>query len=579
MAVEVSNRASVSAMEVEEGEEERELNNNVMSQLTDLEGTPLGPPMYLPQNAGPKELQQMVNKLLNNEEKLPYAFYILDQELVVQLGSYLQKHKVSVEKVLTIIYQPQAVFRIRPVSRCSATIAVGTHIKARRLNNLSRRSSCIKTTKPYALSLGGSGDTTVRLWDLNTQTPMFTCTGHKNWVLCIAWSPDGKHLVSGSKAGELQCWDPQTGKPSGGPLIGHKKWITGLSWEPLHLKAPCRRFVSSSKDGDARIWDITTRKCVICLSGHTLAVTCVKWGGDGVIYTGGDLGRWWDEVVEGGEWLGDGGEEGKEWDGEGSGWRWGLYVVGRTLGCLLMGEGEVSWVKEVRIKMGGKRTRYHLFPFSQDCTIKVWETSQGKLIRELKGHGQWVNSLALSTEYVLRTGAFDHTGKQYSSPEEMKKVALERYNKMKGSAPERLVSGSDDFTMFLWEPAVNKHPKTRMTGHQQLVNHVYFSPDGKWVASASFDKSVKLWNGITGKFVAAFRGHVGPVYQISWSADSRLLLSGSKDSTLKVWDIRTQKLKQDLPGHADEVFAVDWSPDGEKVASGGRDRVLKLWMG
>lgn len=42
--------------------------------------------------------------------------------------------------------------------------------------------------------------------------------GHKNWVLCIAWSPDGKHLVSGSKAGELQCWDPLTGKPSGNPL-------------------------------------------------------------------------------------------------------------------------------------------------------------------------------------------------------------------------------------------------------------------------------------------------------------------------------------------------------------------------
>ena len=48
----------------------------------------------------------------------------------------------------------------------------------------------------------------------------------------------------------------------------------------------------------------------------------------------------------------------------------------------------------------------------------------------------------------------------------------------------------------------------------QLVNHVYFSPDGQWLASASFDKSVKLWNGITGKFVAAFRGHVADVYQI-----------------------------------------------------------------
>ncbi|KAL5067494.1 hypothetical protein RYX36_018381 [Vicia faba] len=470
--------------------EQRTVVNNVMCLLMHQDGAPLGAPMYLPQNIGPQQLQLIVNQLLQNEEKLPYAFYISDEELLVPLETYLQKHKVSVEKALPIVCQPQAVFRIRPVSRCSATIS--GHGEA----------VLSVAFSPDGRQLAsGSGDTTVRFWDLGTQTPMYTCTGHKNWVLCIGWSPDGKYLVSGSKSGELICWDPQTGKQSGNALTGHKKWITGISWEPVHLNAPCRRFVSSSKDGDARIWDVSLKKCIV-LSGHTLAVTCVKWGGDGVIYTG-----------------------------------------------------------------------------SQDCTIKVWETTQGKLIRELKGHAHWVNSLALSTEYVLRTGGFDHTGKHYSSPEEMKKVALERYNSMRGNAPERLVSGSDDFTMFLWEPFINKHPKTRMTGHQQLVNHVYFSPDGQWIASASFDKSVKIWNGTTGAFVTVFRGHVGPVYQISWSADSRLLLSGSKDSTLKVWDIRTRKLKQDLPGHADEVFSVDWSPDGEKVASGGKDKVLKLWMG
>lgn len=132
------------------------------------------------------------------------------------------------------------------------------------------------------------------------------------------------------------------------------------------------------------------------------------------------------------------------------------------------------------------------------------------------------------------------------------------------------MSGSDDFTIILWEPSVSLQPKkthltgppVRLTGHQQvtttsylkfktlfcfcffeilanansqqLVNHVYFSPNGQWIASASFDKSVKLWNGVTGDFISAFRGHVGPVYQISWSADSRMLLSCSKDSTLKV---------------------------------------------
>lgn len=61
-----------------------------------------------------------------------------------------------------------------------------------------------------------------------------------------------------------------------------------------------------------------------------------------------------------------------------------------------------------------------------------------------------------------------------------------------------------------------------------------FSPDTRYIASASFDKSIKLWDGATGRYITSFRGHVKEVYQVSWSADSRLLVSGSADSTLKV---------------------------------------------
>ena len=248
-------------------------------------------------------------------------------------------------------------------------------------------------------------------------------------------------------------------------------------------------------------------------------------------------------------------------------------VVAKRIELVLSGhKGSVSCVR-----WGGTGK---IYTCSHDKTVKIWNANEGTLIHTLSSHAHWVNHLALSTDFVLRTAYHDHTADIPLTQEGKIAKAKERFEKaatINNEIVERLVTASDDFTMYLWEPSKSTKPLARLLGHQKQVNHVTFSADGLFIASSGWDNHVKLWNARDGKFISTLRGHVGPVYMTCFSPDSRLLVSGSKDTTLKVWEMRTGKLKEDLPGHQDEVYAVDWSPDGGKVASGGKDKAVRVW--
>jgi ribosome assembly protein 4 len=341
----------------------------------------------------------------------------------------------------------------------------------------------------------------------------------------------------------VRIWDIFTETPHH-TLEGHKDWVFNVVFSP-----DCKRIASGGKDKKIIIWDVEKGVMVNQpMVGHKDYITSLSW----------------EPFHKNSEcrYLVSSSKDKtcKVWD-----------TVTST--CMKTLTGHTDMV--TKVIWGGEDLVYSA---SRDTLIKCWNVKKGKLARDLKGHGHWVNTLALSTDYVLRTACFDHTQKEFTNKTEMKAYALERYNKARSeSGHERLVSGSDDYTLFLWEPYTSKKPLARMTGHQQLINQVAFSPCGQYFVSASFDQSIKLWDGTNGKFMHTFRGHVGRVYQVAWSADSRLLVSGSKDTTLKVWDIKRKKLMFDLPGHADEVYAIDWSPDGEKVASGSKDKRLRIW--
>lgn len=474
----------------------------ILAQFKTESGQLKGPQVELPTNLKTQDLQAICDAALQTprEDRVPYLFFVNGSQVSDTLANIKGEDDKTIslnqEKVLEIVFAKQAVFKVEPVTRCVASMS--GHGEA----ILSAQFS------PDGRGLvSGSGDTTVRFWDVTTQTPQYTCNAHRSWVLAVAWSPDGLKVASGCRNGEINLWNSRTGQKinSRAPLMGHTKFITCIAWEPINCQPECRRFASSSKDATVRIWDTVLLRCELVLSGHSQSVTCVKWSANGLIYTA-----------------------------------------------------------------------------SQDRSIKVWRASEGTLCRSLEGHAHWINTLALNCDYIVRTGPFDRESKVHIDVDsvdraELAEIAQKRYDKVRNGQEDVLVSGSDDFTMYLWNPESKKTPITRLTGHQQLINDVKFSPDMRYLASASFDKSIRLWDGRTGKFVATLRGHVQRVYQLAWSADSRLLASASADSTCKVWAIGSKKLLQDLPGHSDEVYATDWSPDGELVASGGKDKILKVW--
>jgi WD40 repeat protein len=106
---------------------------------------------------------------------------------------------------------------------------------------------------------------------------------------------------------------------------------------------------------------------------------------------------------------------------------------------------------------------------------------------------------------------------------------------------------------------------------------VAFSPDGKAIASASNDKTIKLWN-LEGRLLNTLSGHGDSVYSVAFSPDGKTITSASNDKTIKLWD-RQGQLLTTLSGHSDGVTSVAFSPDGKTIASGGGvlDKTVILW--
>lgn len=142
-----------------------------------------------------------------------------------------------------------------------------------------------------------------------------------------------------------------------------------------------------------------------------------------------------------------------------------------------------------------------------------------------------------------------------------------------------LASASLDHTIKLWNQ--DGGLVATLQGHQDGVNRVAFSPDGQTLASTSYDKTIKLWKvlpgGIPAQPTQTLEGHQNTVWGVAFSPDGRLIASAGWDGTVRLWSVDGKPIAL-LRGHQDQVWEVVFSPDGRWLATTSSDKTIKLWQ-
>ena len=237
--------------------------------------------------------------------------------------------------------------------------------------------------------------------------------------------------------------------------------------------------------------------------------------------------------------------------------------------------------------------RQMLASASYDGTVKLWKRDgEGESYKEaqtLKGHSDRVYSVSFSPDgQLLASASADKTVKLWQwdgnefkllkTLEGQEGHSNEVYQVNFSPDGEIIASASVDRTVKLW-----RHNGTllqTLEGHNGRILQVSFSPDGQ-IISASSDGTIKLWRR-DGRLLQSLEEHSDKVYGVSFSPDGQLLASASGDKTVKLWqwngtEFKLFKTLEGQEGHRDAVYRLSFRPDGQIIASASNDKTIKLW--
>jgi WD40 repeat protein/energy-coupling factor transporter ATP-binding protein EcfA2 len=405
--------------------------------------------------------------------------------------------------------------------------------------------------------VSGSNDKTIILWDVVTRQPIGQPLTGTGIVHSIAFSLDGKMFATGSDNHTVVLWDVATRQPIGPPLGGHTDWVSSVAFSP-----DGRTLASSSNDGTVILWDVTTRQPIgQPLSADEGAVYSIAFSPDGKTVASAVSGNsiiLWDPATR--------------------------QRIGQPL------RGHTAAIASIAFSSDGKT----LASGGYDNTIILWNVeTQQPIEAPLTDHAGFVYSVTFSPDgQILASASGDKTIilwdlKTRRPIDQPLRGHTNSVDCLTFSGDGKtLASGSFDNTLILWD--VSTAGKSNVATRQPIgrtlavdrgfVSTIAFSPDGKTIASVSYDNTILFWDVDTRQVINELRNKQVGIISLAFSPEGKILASGSGDSTIVLWDVTTLRpIGEPLHNHTSRVSSVAFSPDGKILASGSWDHIIILW--